>query len=108
MKKIVKYTIEDGDLIIAAKDPKWLDAQMQDGLIRVWAIVDLAAEDKEEYYLYTLGTGWPCKRIPGEYIGTVQDGCYVWHVFAAQIHRPMECDMAWQNPEMTSEGFYVS
>ena len=51
MRKIVKYTIEEGDLIITAKNPKWLDTQMQDGLIRVWAIVDLAAEDKEEYYL---------------------------------------------------------
>lgn len=98
MKKIYKYQFDSAEFIINAPIEKFLDVQMQDYLITVWAIVDLTAKPKE-WLIYTFGTGWPAEDFPGEYIGTVQDQAsgYVWHVFAGQVHRSVDC--GWVNPE---------
>ena len=58
-----------------------LTVQMQGGTPCVWAIV---TPDKmpRKYKVVIIGTGWECQRIDASrYIGTVQDGEYVWHCF---------------------------
>lgn len=107
MKAIYKWTIYGEDQVIKTSPvEKWLDAQFQDGELVVWGIVDLDKAEVE-YYLYTLWTGWPCKRIPGDYIGTVQIDNLVEHVFATRVHRPENVDIGWMDPENREE-FYVS
>lgn len=107
MKKIYKWKVIGDDTLIEAPVEKWLDAQLQNGTLVVWAIVDFD-QPEQEYYIYTLGTGWSCKRIPGTYIGTVQEGGYVEHVFAARVTRPENVDCNWGDPDQEGVGFYVS
>ena len=61
----------------------FLTAQMQDGQPTVWfeCDPDTPLIDKK---VYIAGTGWgvPLQKDAGEYIGTVQDGPLVWHVYA--------------------------
>ena len=54
---------------------------MQCGL-QLWALVD-DAKPSEIRKISVVGTGWNIDGNPGTYIGTVQDGMYVWHVFDA-------------------------
>lgn len=86
MKEIWKFRLEGPDKLVKAPIEKWLEVKVQDGAVCAWAIVnhDLPEED---YYLYTLGTGWPVEAIVGDFLGTILDGDYVWHVFAAQVSR---------------------
>jgi len=108
MKRIHKYLLEEGEVWIEDPIEKWLTAQVQGDKVAVWAQID-TLEEPHEYYLYTLGTGWSCKRIPGEYVGTVQEpeSQLVWHVFAARVHRSENVDIGWAGGE-TGEAFYVN
>lgn len=58
-----------------------LTAQMQDGRVTLWAAVDIS-RGVEKRRIRVLPTG---ADLPDgyEYIATVQDGFYVWHVFEA-------------------------
>lgn len=63
-----------------------LSVQYQEGLLCMWALVDGAAEPvKREICIY--GTGHevfvaPTRRaVLLSYVGTVQQGPFVWHVF---------------------------
>ena len=86
MKQIWKFQLDGADKLVKAPVEKWLDVKVQGDSICVWAIVNHDIPE-ENYYLYALGTGWPVEKIVGDYIGTVLDGAYVWHVFAAQVSR---------------------
>ena len=99
MKKIYRYSFDGARFITYDHIEKFLDVQIRDDLITVWAIVDLNA-DPQLWEIYTFGTGWPTSEFPGEYIGTVQERStgYVWHVFAAQHSRSVDC--GWENPEV--------
>lgn len=80
MNIIYKYTLTGEGDIISAK--RFLSAQIQDGKICVWA---LQGEEEKQYNVYIIGTGWPAQLEEDIYIGTVQQGRYVWHVFAEEI-----------------------
>ena len=67
---------------------KFLAIQLQHGVPVVWAIVDPNTPDSTTWTITEIGTGWNFQRDlseTGEYIGTIQDGDYVWHYFADNI-----------------------
>lgn len=79
MKRIYKYVV--GEDIIKVPIKRFLDAQMQDGHIVVWAEVDDSYPEKS----YALWARWTGEPFPdGIYIGTVQDGWVVYHIYAVE------------------------
>lgn len=83
MKAIHKFavpTTEDG-IIKVPKGAKFICAQMQDDRPHVWAIVE-TINPLVERVISVVGTGWAMDGFKADiYIGTVQDGPLVWHIF---------------------------
>lgn len=91
MKKIFKYelpTTGGTTKRIDAKVIEWLDIKVQDGIPRIWAIVEEDAYELDSYEIAAWGTGW---EIPEEfsnyaYMGTAFDEWdFVWHYFMRQV-----------------------
>lgn len=79
---IYKYQLSNGgattiDMPIGAQI---LCVQTQDGFLCLWALINPSAP-KESRRFEVYGTGWEMTSPPGKYIGTVQEGPYVLHVF---------------------------
>lgn len=57
-----------------------LDVQFQGDQLCLWALVE---PDSQTFTvdIYIYGTGQTIPGLPGEYLGTVQQGQFVWHVF---------------------------
>jgi len=82
MKVIHKYVIkiqETFSLDMPAQ-AQILSVQMQGGLPKIWAIVDDENVNTRRNF-YVVGTGIPLASNPMKFIGTFQDGVYVWHLF---------------------------
>lgn len=86
---IWKFTLEvtDRQAIEMPAGAEILDVQIQrisddSRLLCLWAIVDSRAE-REMRSIAIVGTGNPMSLdlSAEDYIGTVQDGMFVWHVF---------------------------
>jgi len=80
MTVIYKYGIGPnyGFEIPMPRGAKVLTAGMQQGNYYIWALVDPTRDMcKHEFMIY--GTGWD--NVEGEFVGTVFDGSFVWHVF---------------------------
>jgi len=61
-------------------DAELLQVQDQGGTITIWAVVEpKAARVMRRFRI--VGTGHAFDVEPLEYLGTVQQGAYVWHVF---------------------------
>lgn len=97
MKKIFKYELPTtGGTVkrIDAKVIEWLDIKVQDGIPRIWAIVEEDAYELDAYEIVAWGTGW---EVPEEfsnyaYMGTVfDDWGFVWHYFMRQV-RPVNVE----------------
>ena len=90
MKKIFKYDLPTSGQTkrIEAKVIEWLDIKTQDGIPRIWAIVEEDAEVLDAYEIVAWGTGW---EVPEEfsnyaYMGTaIDDWDFVWHYFMRQV-----------------------
>ena len=90
MKKIFKYDLPTGGTTkrIDAKVIEWLDIKTQDGIPRIWAIVEEDAYETDSYEIAAWGTGW---EVPEEfsnyaYMGTAfDDWDFVWHYFMRQV-----------------------
>lgn len=85
MLTIWKYPLEImGEQTISISEHNQpLDIQMQNGQPCLWAVVDTDA-DQVERKVYIVGTGQdvnPIKHVRAYYVGTVQEGRWVWHVF---------------------------
>ena len=98
MKKIFKYelpTTGGTTKRIDAKVIEWLDIKVQDGIPRIWAIVEEDAYETDSYEIAAWGTGW---EVPEEfsnyaYMGTAfDDWDFVWHYFMRQV-RPSATNM---------------
>lgn len=98
MKKIFKYelpTTGGTTKRIDAKVIEWLDIKVQDGIPRIWAIVEEDAYELDSYEIAAWGTGW---EVPEEfsnyaYMGTAFDEWdFVWHYFMRQV-RPSATNM---------------
>lgn len=78
---IWKYTVRqtDSQEIEMPAGAKILAVRMQGSVLTLWAMVD-PSEPKESRTIQVYGTGHPAGSA-GVYIGTVQHGPMVWHIF---------------------------
>ena len=84
MNVIWKFPLTNEETPIEAHIVEFLTVQMQDETTCVWAIVDHDRQPNR-YKVSIIGTGWECSKIDAsQYIGTVQQGMYVWHCFWEQ------------------------
>ena len=87
MKNIWKYTlpVNDHPVLPMQKGAKVLSVDVQHGDIQVWALVDPEAP-KELRGFRVAGTGHPLEEeiTSMRFIGTVQMGDLVWHIFEDQ------------------------
>ena len=90
MRSIWKFGLTGGNTRIKEKVIKWLSAGSDlSGNICVWAIVDPEAgiDEKIEYDILQIGTGWDFSQNEldnMEFIGTVEEESYMWHIFVNQ------------------------
>ena len=81
---IWKYNLAARDMsggaIEMPRGARILDVQMQAGYMHAWAMVDRQAPIVHRRF-GVYGTGHDIPDSPGDYIATVQDGSFVWHVF---------------------------
>lgn len=70
-----------------------LDVQIQRGEIRLWALVDPAAEPVRRLIL-VIGTGWDLDAgiEACQYLSTIQDADLIWHIFLEPEPRVVERD----------------
>lgn len=82
MITIHKYAITKSPHNFAIhKGGKILTAQMQNGGIKVWALVD-TDQGYDSINFYTIGTGEGFPQVyNATYINTIQDGYMSWHIF---------------------------
>lgn len=83
MKRIYKYPVLLGAQSIPMPEgAQVLTAQLQQGQINIWALVDPNAEEVINV-IEVYGTGHDLKDTTDKhnYIGSVQQGPFVWHVF---------------------------
>jgi hypothetical protein len=82
---IWKYELESEDGEQPLRLPvkaQILAVQMQGEDLCIWALVDPAETKMRDHTVLVIGTGRTCEiGSIHKYIGTVQDGEYVWHVF---------------------------
>lgn len=83
MRTIWKYElrIADEQKVRMPQGSRILSVGNQNGTICIWALVhsDSPLSDRK---IRMYGTGYPCYESSGNFVGTVQDGPLVWHVFA--------------------------
>jgi hypothetical protein len=88
MRTIYKYTlnIDSHQAIEVPSGAEFLSAQIQNGKVCVWALVDPNAKKELELFIIA-GTGHPFPEQPKQFqfLGTVQQagGALVWHIFRA-------------------------
>ena len=85
MKSIYKYPIEDGTIIDAPIE-HILDVQIQHGELVAWATINNRQPNRKILFKI-FGTGWEFTDDFefGTYLKTVQDGPWVWHIFAKEV-----------------------
>jgi len=85
MQTIFKYTLEitDRQVMSMPAGAKPLTVQMQNGKLQLWVLCD-PGRSKNIRTFAVYGTGNPISDsdYAGEYIASVQDGSFIWHVFA--------------------------
>ena len=90
MRSIWKFELNRDNTRIKEKVIKWLSAGYDSfGDICVWAIVDPEADvdERAEYDILRIGTGWDFSQDEldnMEFIGTIKEGPYMWHIFVNQ------------------------
>ena len=90
MRSIWKFRLTGDSTPIKEKVIKWLSAGYDpSGDICVWAIVDpeVRIDEKVEYDILKIGTGWDFSQDEldnMEFIDTVKEGPYMWHIFVNQ------------------------
>lgn len=83
-RKIYKFPLKITDTQTVEMPPsaKILTAQMQNGNLCLWALVDAEPElEKQPRVIEIIGTGNPFPERLRRYISTVQISAEVWHVF---------------------------
>jgi len=86
MRKIFKYTlgVSDHQEIFPPANAEFINVQMQNDKICLWALVDPNMQEKARE-IRVIGTGHPIYDDSGKlaYIGTVQmmNGELIWHIF---------------------------
>lgn len=79
---IWKYPLDEAgrQTLLMPRGARVLCVQVQADEMQLWALVDdRAPNEPRNFAVY--GTGHDLPGKPGEYLGTVQLGAFVWHVF---------------------------
>lgn len=91
--RILKYRLDrtDRQVLSIPENSLFVDAQMREGELCLWAIVGDDEKSKYSAVIRVFGTG---QQVSPEgdlmHIATVQDGIYVWHVFEEVVDEEME------------------
>jgi len=83
---IYKYQLRltETQTISINSNARLLTVQMQNGVITLWAMVDIKAP-KEDRVFYIVGTGSEATYMVDKlYVGTVQANSFVWHIFTTK------------------------
>jgi len=81
METIYKYEGKIGIFELEMpKGAKILSCQMQKDILCIWALVDKFKSTKKSVF-NVYGTGLDIDPTDKEYISTVQNGPFVWHIF---------------------------
>ena len=84
MKKVIyKYPLTSFPecTIQMPEEAKILSLQMQNGVITIWALVNAEGDLDVDRTFLMKATGQPFVTDGLEYLTTIQEGHYVWHVF---------------------------
>ena len=84
---IYKYVLDNDINTVEIEDKikRFLDVQIQNGQIVVWAELNDECEVKK-YKVIGLGTGWDLKTDAKlNYIATIQENEYVWHYYWMEV-----------------------
>lgn len=89
MMTIWKYPLEimDTQFLELPVGAEILSVQVQNGQLVCWAIFDKLTARIEQRIVYIFGTGNPIRDndVKGKlFLGTVQMGLFVWHVFVSR------------------------
>lgn len=96
MYSIYKYKL-CGTEPISADVLDWLNIGLDPaGEPCVWARVKIDSENKKFYRFNQIGTGWSFddNENLGVYLGTLNDGPYIWHYYAQEVLPVKKMDKA--------------
>lgn len=84
MRTIYKYPLllTDSQILHLPSSAKPLSAQLQGDQLCLWAEVEDEWNPGKEVVISIVGTGHPIPPGAVNYLGTVQQGPFVWHVYA--------------------------
>ena len=84
-KTIHKYRLQltDSQVLQLPSSAKPLSVQIQAGQICLWAEVDNVLEETKDVVISVVGTGHDIPPGAVHYLGTIQAGAFVWHVYAS-------------------------
>lgn len=77
--KIYKYKL--GATVQLPINARILHCNTQDKALHVWALVDPEEQTMDTYEVIVIGTGQPINPAGWDYITTVHEGEYVWHIW---------------------------
>lgn len=83
MKKIYKYdiTLCEYQLIEMPIGAEILSIGLQNDSIKLWAMVEPEQYKLQIRHILIVGTGQGISNDAKQFIGTVQQGAFVWHLF---------------------------
>jgi len=81
--QIWKFPLEITDVqeVEMPSSAQLLSVDVQQGILCLWALVDLDRATKERHVIDIIGTGEPIESHHRAFIGTAQMGPLLWHVF---------------------------
>lgn len=81
--RIFKYELmlTDKQTVLMPRCADVLSAQVQNGVICVWAFIMYDGEMIEPRPFDIIGTGNPVPEDTGRFVDTIQMDGYVWHIF---------------------------
>jgi hypothetical protein len=84
MKTIHKFPLDitDAQILSVPISPEPLHVGLDPaGDPCIWMLVD-TAQEKYPFTVYMVGTGQPCPYSVKEYVGSIHQNPFIWHVFA--------------------------
>lgn len=88
MTTIFKYplVLQDEQIVQMPVDARPLSVGLQRGSICLWMAARQIEDPREDRIIYVVGTGIPTDKIDNaQYVGSVQDGPFVWHIFIGRV-----------------------
>lgn len=83
MRRVYKYPVPDIGVVFTVHMPKGarvVNFETQGEAMCFWAVVDPSAR-MEPRELTVFGTGWDIEDERWQYVASLQDAPYVWHLF---------------------------